>query len=88
MAKFAYIENDKIVGIYDDLPENWTRVSNFYLLANDLDHLRTLGWYAITKQDPEYDPKIKMPGALKYIFTGDSVIETREVIDIPPPPQS
>ena len=83
MAKFAHVENDQVVGVYDDLPENWTRVSNFYLLANDLEHLKTLGWYAIVKQDPEYDPVAKMPGKLIYVFTGDVVIETREIVDRP-----
>jgi hypothetical protein len=86
MANFALVENDTITGIYDDLPQNWGRVSNLYLLSNETDHLKTLGWYKIRRQDPEYDPNVKMPGKLSYIFTGTEVIETNEILDRPPEP--
>ena len=86
MANFAYVENNQVVSVYDDLPENWTRVSNFYLLANDIEYLKTLNWYPVVKKDPEYDPDTKMAGNLIYNFDGNQVIETREIIDRPPDP--
>ena len=39
MANFAYTENGEIVGVYDQLPENWKNISNFYTLSTEDSYL-------------------------------------------------
>ena len=85
MANFAYIENGEVVGVYDQLPENWKNISNFYTLSTEESYLSTLGWYKIRQEVPEYGAGQRL-GKLKYIFDGSSVKETFEVETIPEQP--
>lgn len=42
MQKYCYIENGEVVQIYEDLPQVWKNVSNFYLLPDEI--IKTYGW--------------------------------------------
>lgn len=84
MANYAYVTNNEITGVYDLLPVTWGNISNFHVL--DAESLKALGWYAIEKVMPSYDPTTqKLDHATQYISNG-SVYETQQVIDLPVEP--
>ena len=88
MANFAYIQNNEIDSVYDYLPDNWNNISNFYALESDMSTLNSLGWYAIQKIIPNYDPNTqKIDYPTQYIDNG-VVYETYQVIDLPVEPTS
>jgi len=82
MASFAYVENNEIQGVYDLLPDNWKNYSNFFALENDLDYLKSLGWYKIEKVIPSYDPATQKLDNARQWFENNIVYETEEVIDL------
>jgi len=47
MANWAYLENNEVVELYHDIPQNWRNISNFFALESDLKALRDLGWYPV-----------------------------------------
>jgi len=47
MANWAYLENNEVVELYHDIPQNWRNISNFFALESDLKTLRDLGWYPV-----------------------------------------
>jgi hypothetical protein len=47
MTKWAYIENNEIMGVYDKLPASWRNISGFNKLEDDLNYLIGLGWLKI-----------------------------------------
>ena len=53
MANYAHVENNQIVGVYDNLPNNWKNISNFYVLSEE--ELYPLGWRVVVKDIPVYD---------------------------------
>lgn len=82
MANYAHIEDGKITGVYDLYPDNWRNISNFYLLANDTDTLRSLGWRNIVKTIPTYNSDTQYVGNPIHTIIDDDVIETYEIVDI------
>lgn len=87
MANFAHIENDTITGVYDLIPDNWRNVSNFYVMQNDTEYLRSLGWRTIKKTTPVYDVYTQRLGNPIHNIVEDEVYETYEVIDLPKAPE-
>lgn len=85
MTIYAHIENNEITGVYDLLPDNWRNISNFPSLINETDFLYSLGWRTIVKHAPEYDIEYQRLGKPSYIISGDDVIETIQIIDLPRP---
>lgn len=84
MANYAHIENNEITGVYDSLPDNWRNISNFYVLAENFDDVRPLGWRIVQKTaDPTINTDIEKYGELSHTIIDDEVIETRLVIQIP-----
>jgi hypothetical protein len=82
MANYAHIEDNKITGVYDLVPENWRNVSNFYVLyESEPTIVRELGWRTITKAPYEYDPETQLLMDPTYDIIDDEVIEYREVKD-------
>lgn len=77
MARYAYVEDNKIVGVYDFPPKSWKNISNFHLLTDD--ELETYGFVKIVKADTVYDPETEMISFPVYSFVGDKVIEHVEI---------
>jgi hypothetical protein len=82
MANYAHIENETITGVYDLYPDNWRNISNFYLLENDIDTLRSLGWRTIIKSIPSYNIDTQRLGNPIHTITNDEVYETLEIVDV------
>ena len=85
MTVYAHIENNEITGVYDLLPDNWRNISNFSALTNDTAFLYSLGWRTIVKDNPTYDSTYQRLGIPSYNLTGDDVVETIEIINLPRP---
>lgn len=84
MATYAHIENNTITGVYDLVPNNWRNISNFYVLAENFDDIRSLGWRTIQKtSDPIINTDTHRYGELIHTIENDEVVETREVITLP-----
>lgn len=83
MAKFAKVVDNKIVGVYDALPVNSERVTNFNVHENDYAFIKLHGWYFINKVIPDYDPTKKMIGDTRHWIENDEVYETYDLFDIP-----
>jgi hypothetical protein len=75
MKKYAYIENDKVILVNQDLPINWSNVSNFNLLPDNI--LKTYGWLPFIKES-ENKPIVV---SSEFIIENDivkEIITTRE----------
>jgi len=82
MANYAHIEDGTITGVYDLYPDNWRNISNFYLLENDTDTLRGLGWRTIVKTTPSYNSDTQYIGNPIHTIVDDTVIETYDIVNI------
>jgi hypothetical protein len=80
MAKYALVENNEIVGVYETLPTNWKNISNLHVC--DEEQLKNLGWHEIIK-DTSFDPETKVVVKSTYEYSNDNVYETCEVYDKP-----
>lgn len=83
MANFAFVENNLIVGVYDNLPKNWKNISNFNVLATE--EIYQFGWRVIKKDVPIFDPtefKIDNP---RHELIDDDVYEKYDLISLPKP---
>ena len=84
MANFAYVEDNKVVAAYDNLPTNWKNYSNFFALEGETDYLKSLGWYSVVYQTPEYNPETQRLGEVTYTLTDNNVIESHDVYSYTP----
>ena len=86
MANYAHVENNEIVGVYDNLPANWRNVSNFYALPENI--LETLGWYKLVKQIPTFDSETQKLSDPVHYFDNGTAYETFNVVSkgLPPTP--
>jgi hypothetical protein len=80
MANYAFVENNKVVGVYDLLPKNWKNVSNFYLLSDE--ELAIFNWYRLIKVVPEYTPETQRLGNPTHEFNNGLAYEIFPVLDI------
>lgn len=87
MANFAYTENGQVKEVYDTLPKNWGRYSNFYLLKDDTSFLNSIGWYKIRIQETEYNSNTQKRGKLQFKLENDVVIQSYEIIDLEVQPE-
>lgn len=85
MANWAYVENGQIVEKYDILPDNWRNISNFFVLQDDVEYLKTLNWFPITKPAYSYDSTKQQLANPRYKIENDIVTEEYDIIDIPKP---
>lgn len=86
MANYAFVENNSVVGVYDLLPKNWKNISNFFVLENETEHLKSLGWYKLEKIIPTYNTETQKLGDPFHWFENDIAYESLHVISLPPPP--
>jgi hypothetical protein len=83
MANWAYIENNKIIEVFDDLPKNWRNISNLNASEGDLQFLKSLGWYPIGHNSIDYNPATQDLRSLGVAFDGTTAYETWTVDAIP-----
>jgi len=84
--KYVQVENGKLVGHPQDLPINWSNISNFYVLDNQT--LKTYGWYPFEEEDSNLQSNEKITG-WSINIEEDKVIQratkrfmTQEEIDV------
>jgi hypothetical protein len=82
MANWAHVVDNQVEMTVDVLPRSWKNVSNLSLLKDDVQTLRSLGWYPVTKQHQEFDPSLKRIQSLHHEFVNDTVVETLVLIDV------
>lgn len=93
MTVLAHVEDGKVTGVYDLLPDNWRNISNFSALSLDADKdlLTSLGWRTIQKASiplfNEYTQQLSTP-EYKYNASTDLVYEVIDVIDLPSNPST
>lgn len=64
MAKYAFVENNIVTGIYDELPMSWKNISN--LPASDENYLKSLGWNIIIEQEFDFETQMKVNTQYEY----------------------
>lgn len=85
MANFATVESGVITGVYDLLPQNTERVSNFFVFENNEEFLKTQGWYKLKKIIPEYNKETQKLGKEYHWFENDSAYESYNIDNLPVP---
>lgn len=86
MANWAYVENGYVIESYDILPDNWRNISNFSVLKNNVDYLRSLNWLPIKQVNYSYNRATQQLDNRKFIVNNDEVIEMYDIVNIPAPP--
>lgn len=76
MANWVYIEKGEIVEYHDLLPKNWRHVSGLNMSSNDLNFLKSLGWYKVIKNHESYDNNTYKLLGYNYTIEEDCVLET------------
>lgn len=84
MANWAYVENDTVIEVFDNLPKNWRNISNLDASESDLVFLKSLGWHQVNHNSVSYEPNMQTLQSLGVTYDGSDVFETVTVIDIPP----
>lgn len=82
---FAYVINNQVLDVQENLPQNWRNISNFFALESKLDILKDLGWYPVEIVIPNYNTATQKLDNWYYVFDGSKVKKIAEVIDIPQP---
>jgi hypothetical protein len=76
MGNWVYIENDKIIEVFESLPENWKNISNFSASENDKEFLKSLGWHPIEHGYIDYNSKTQRIIKDKLMFSNGKVTQS------------
>jgi hypothetical protein len=89
MANWAHVENNKVNGVYDLLPNSWKHVSGLRLASEDTEFLKSLGWYAVEQQHQlkNFNPVTHQLDGYTYEVQGNVVVETPNIIEKQPEPE-
>jgi hypothetical protein len=89
MANWAYVENNKVNGVYDLLPKSWKHISGLNLASDDTEFLKSLGWYPVNQQHEleNFNPVTHQLDGYNYEVQGDFVVETPNIVEKDPEPQ-
>lgn len=79
-ACWVFIEDGIIKEKQEFLPVNWGNITNLYLAENDLEYLKSLGWFKVTPRYVDYDSKISRIQNYEYSIEGDNVFEINVVV--------
>lgn len=82
MANWVYIENGEIVEYHDLLPKNWRHVSGLNMSANDLNFLKSLGWFKVLKEDFDLNLQIEKLSGFRYEFRDNQVFEYPIIVQL------
>lgn len=80
MANWAYVENNAVVEAHDLLPKNWRNVSGLNLSLDNLEFLKNLGWYKVTKTTVNYDARTHYISHNEYEVRANDVLEKPIVV--------
>lgn len=88
MSKWAYVENNVAVELYDDVPQNWRNISNFIVFADDLNAMKSFGWFPVNNITKLIDPNKQTYGQVTYTFDqqNEVVIQNEEILPLPNAP--
>jgi hypothetical protein len=80
---WAFIDESDSVELFDTLPKNWRNISNFSALESDTDALRSLSWYPVLEDIPDFDPYTQVRSEVFTAFDEENnvVIRTATVTD-------
>jgi hypothetical protein len=81
MTKWAYIENNEIKGVYDNLPKSWKNISGFNHLENDIELLKSHGWTLVDKSGISFDSERYSETGFTYSLNGDVVVATPILVE-------
>lgn len=84
MYNWVVIQYDEITEYHHAVPENWRHISNLAASSNDLDFMRSVGWFPVTTETADYDPTVYEISGYDYIIGKDSVT-ARPVLTVRPP---
>ena len=79
MANFARIENNSIIGVYENLPINRENISNFSVYADDEEVLNNFGWHKIQKITPDYNNETHSLGDAYHWIEHGKVYESYKI---------
>jgi hypothetical protein len=79
MANWAFVEDNQIKELHDLLPKSWRNISGLRMSENDLEFLKSLGWYQVIKQYDQYDNNLFQEVGISHIFDNEQVKETIEL---------
>lgn len=82
MANYAYVENNQIVSLYDEIPNNWQNISNLNALSTD--ELTQVGWYEIVKIIPTVIENTRLNPNPVHSFYNGVAYETYMLENIDP----
>jgi hypothetical protein len=88
MANWALVEDDKIKEVHDLLPKSWSNVSGLRLSSDNLNFLKSLGWYPVTKNHQDYDKSLYKENGTSHVFNGEQVVETLVLVQKEPEPET
>jgi len=69
MIKYAVVENGIVTESYDSLPIVWKNVSGFHHIGDDVEALKSYGWYIVNTVMPTYDPNTQTINEMAPQFT-------------------
>lgn len=75
MAEWVLIENNEIKEYHDLLPKNWKIYSGLDLSKDNLEFLKSLGWYKVQKIKVDYNNEYDQLLGYIYEITDDCVLE-------------
>lgn len=85
MSKWAYVENNSVIQVLDNLPTNWRNISNFFALESDINFLQTLGWYQVENNYVKYDPNQYYVSGTNFSYANNKVTKSLVLTAITPP---
>lgn len=90
MTKFAYVENNNVVELFDELPTSWRNISGLKHLENNTLELNNLGWYEVESNEISIDPTVEAITGVSYVYEDNKVkqvINVSNITDIYTPEQ-
>lgn len=80
MSRYAYVENEQIVEVVNNLPASWKNYSNFNLM--DSQSLLDIGWYPVEEpsRSPIYYNSMFQRLEMEYVLGFNKVIASYKVV--------
>jgi hypothetical protein len=85
MAAWGYVSNGQVIEVYDVLPTNWRNISNFYLLQDQPEPLKSLSWFPVVNITQPCNPLTETYGPVEYSFNAHQQVILQQAPVIPSP---
>lgn len=81
MTIYAFVQDEAVITLYNELPTQYGNISNF----NELTDAEVLeyGFYPYSYEMPAYDPISQYLGEVEYVINATTVTGTNNVINLP-----